>query len=477
MRTGLRITMAALILALASPMAAPAAFAQGAISESDRRQGQQAHQQIVQQFGGEVKGPLADYVRRVGLKVALPSVPGSTAGDWTITVLDSPVPNAMAIPGGYLYITRGLLGMINSEAELASVLGHEAGHVAGRHSDKRQGRAVIGALGSILAGAVFGDTVGQVANLGSSAMVQGYSRSQEHDADSRGLRYSVAAGYDPRAAADMLAALDRVATVEGRAQMEQGGLQSLFASHPVTRERIQRVRNEASRLPAGGHIGREAYLAAIDGMAYGDSAAQGIVSGPSFRHAGLRLGFDAPPGFTLQNSPQVVAGQARDGARFTFQLAPLRQGQTLEQLVDSAWRQLVQNQYPQIQYQQRRINQLDAALSEAQVQSGRSAVRVGVHAYRLDNDRAAVLVTQGPANQSQRFEPLISSFRRLNTQEVAEAGRGRRVQVVTVRAGETAATLAQRMAAPYNRVESLLALNGMEAGDIRAGARVKLITG
>ena len=140
-------TAALLLLAPAAMAQAPAqqAKAMPGLSAKDRQVGAEGYKQIVQQFGGAVEGPLASYVRSVGVKVAMASVPGSRPEDWRVTVLNSPVPNAMATPGGYLYITRGLLSMINSEAELASVLGHEAGHVAARHSDKRNSRATIGA--------------------------------------------------------------------------------------------------------------------------------------------------------------------------------------------------------------------------------------------------------------------------------------------------------------------------------------------
>lgn len=475
--TGWLAAMALLALPVAAALPVAPSQAQAAISASDKRAGLQAYGQIVQEFGGKVEGPLADYVRQVGLRVALPSIPGSTPADWTITLLDSPVPNAMATPGGYLYITRGLMGMINSEAELASVLGHEAGHVAGRHSAKRQGRATLGALATIGAALLGGDLAAQAAQLGSAAFVQGYSRSQEHDADSRGLRYSAAAGYDPRAAASMLEALERVSAVEGRQQMERAGLQSIFASHPVTRERVERVAREAAKLPSGGEVDREPYLKAIDGMVFGDSPAQGIVSGPSFRHAGLRLGFDAPPGFMLQNRPDAVLGQGRDGSQFRFAMARIEPGQPLEPVVRQTWQQLTNGRIPRVSYRETRVNQLDAALSEGAVNTSRGAVNVGVHAFRFDDRNAAIFLTQAPMNAGDRFQPLVSSFRRLTPAEIAAAERGRRIRVITVKPGDSVDTLARRMAAPYDRAESFRALNGIGNRPLKPGETVKIIAG
>lgn len=472
-----RALMVAAALALtAVPATAPAA-AQASLLQRDKAQGTQAHRQIVQQFGGVVDGPLADYVRMVGLKVAVPSVPGSRPSDWTITVLDSPVPNAMATPGGYLYITRGLLAMMNSEAELASVLGHEAGHVAARHSQRRNSRAVIGALGTVAAAMLGGSQAGQMANLGASAWVSGFSRAQENEADRLGMRYSMAAGYDPRAAAWMLQSLERVAALEGRQSLERGGLASIFSTHPVTAERVRRVTRDAAATGRTGIINREQFLAVIDGMTFGDSPEQGIVTGSSFRHAGLRIGFDAPPGFLLQNSPQSVAGQAGDGSSFLFVGARTQPDQPLEELVSQAWRQLANGRIPQIQYSERRINGLDAALSSARIQGNRGVMDVGIHAYRTAPDQVYLVRTIAPAGRGQMFDPLVASFRRLTPVEVEAAARGRRIDVVTVQPGDTLRSLAARMAPPYNREMSVRALNGIEDRPLRAGEQLKLIVG
>ncbi|MFA7440494.1 MAG: M48 family metalloprotease [Sphingomonadaceae bacterium] len=474
----LRTALLALLLAVVPVAGVVQAQSQLAgLTAQDKAQGSQAHPAIVQEFGGKIDGPLADYVRRVGLKVALAASPGSRPQDWTITVLDSPVPNAMATPGGYLYITRGLLGMINSEAELASVLGHEAGHVAARHTDKRNSRATIAGIGSILAGVLLGGDAGQIANTVGSGYVAGYSRSQEHEADQLGLRYAAAAGYDPTAAARMLAALERVSEVEGRQSMERGGLQSIFASHPVTRERINRVSRMAEQMKVRGADNSSAYLSAIDGMAWGDSVDQGMVSGRSFRHATLQLGFDAPAGFQLQNSPQAVIGVGPNGAQFRFQGAQVRPGDSLENIVSTAWSQLLQGSRPQVSFTERQVNRLDSVQTSARGRSGRTLVDMGITAYRFAPDTVYLFTTVAPAGQSAIFQPLLDSMRRLDTKEVSAAGKGRHIDVVTVTRGDTLASLAARQSPPYNRVESLAALNGITDGKVTPGDRIKLIVG
>ncbi len=443
------------------------------LSAKDRQIGQQGYKEILAQFGGRVDGSIATYVHDVALKVALAAIPGSRPSDWTITVLNSPVPNALATPGGYLYITRGLLAMINSEAELASVMGHEAGHVAARHSDKRNSRAAIGGLATIAAAILGGSQIGQIANLGANAWVSGYSRGQENEADSLGMRYILQSGYDPHAAAAMLAALDRVATVEGKA--ERAGTPSIFSSHPVTAERVQRVTAAANRTGRSGLWNRDRYLAAIDGLTYGDSPDQGIISGTSFRHAGLGIGFQAPAGFTLQNSPQAVIGRAADGSNFVMMGGQLQPGQTLEQLVADLWRQLGNGRSPSYQYGEQRINGLASAQSTARLSGQRSVVDVGITAYRLDDGRVYLFRTVAPAGRGALFGPLLNSFRTLSPRETAEASRGRHIDVVRVRPGDTIASLSARMSAPYNRPESLMALNGLGRGALQPGQEVKLI--
>lgn len=463
---------------LAMPGCATAAADQGltGLSPKDRQIGSDAHAQIVQEFGGQLSGPLSAYVRQVALKVALASVPGSRPEDWTVTVLDSPVPNAMATPGGYLYITRGLLAMINNEAELASVLGHEAGHVAARHSNKRNSRATIGALGSIAASILLGGDAASLVNTGASALIAGYSRGQEREADTLGMQYAMQAGYDPNAAATMLAALDRVGAVEGRDSFEQRGAVSIFSTHPVTAERVQRVSAQARQTGRSGATNTAAFLSAIDGMTFGESPDQGLISGTSFRHASLRLGFDAPAGFTLQNSPQAVTGQARDGSQFIFTGATAQAGQSLHDIVNTVWRQTA-GQLPQASTAERRISELDAIISSATLRNNRNQnVDIGVNAFRTAENQIYVLRTMAPAGRGQQLQSMVNSFRRLNAAEVRAASSGLRIRVVTVASGDTADSLTSRMAAPYNRVDSFLALNGLTRDGVRTGTAVKLIT-
>lgn len=476
------LAAAAAALALGQPLCAPPAAAQGRAAQQqaqpipprERQQFAQYHRQIVQQFGGEISGPLADYVRRVGLRVALAAMPATREADWTITVLSSPVPNAMAVPGGYLYVTRGLLAMMNSEAELASVLGHEAGHIAARHAQRRQTPQAVGAIGTLATAILLGTDAARLAQLGSAALIGGYSRNQEREADLLGLEAMVRAGYDPMGSPEMLASLDRVAAVEGRERLERAGVASIFSTHPVTAERVQRMTAEASRLPRGGIRNRDEFLAAIDGLAWGDDADQGLVDGPRFRHGTLGFAFAAPPGFRLQNSPAMVVGQGREGA-FRFSGVALQPGQPLEPVAAEVWRQAT-GSVPRIVPRPVRVNGMEALVAPARVSTRSGPQDVAVTVIRFSDTQGYVFLSQAPPGNGVLLDSLLASFRRLSPQEAAEARQGYRVRVVPVRAGETAESLARRMAPPYDRVQSFLALNGLEPGELRSGMRVKLIT-
>ena len=175
-----------------------------------------ANPKLIAEFGGAYTGPQAAFVERVGRRVAVRSGLSNAGADFTVTTLDSPVENAFAIPGGYIYITRQLLALMNSEAELASVLGHEVGHVAARHAASRNTRSTIASILAAGVGALTGsDLAGRAVGTGAQLYTLKYGREQEYQADALGVRYMAAAGYDPYAAAEILAVARRFDDADG----------------------------------------------------------------------------------------------------------------------------------------------------------------------------------------------------------------------------------------------------------------------
>jgi predicted Zn-dependent protease len=473
-----RIVPAIAILLLAAPPLAPAlAQAPPGLTPAERKAGADAHPQILQQFGGAMSGPVADYVRGVGQKIAVQSGGGARAQDYNVTLLNSNVNNAFAIPGGYVYITRQLLALMNDEAELAFVMGHEVAHVAARHGQKRQSRAALSNVLAGLAGVLTGSNViGQGAGLVAGLTTLGYSRDQERQADSLGVRYLAAAGYDPMAGMDSMAALGAQTALEARLQGKGGAEPSKWLStHPPSEERVARIRSEAQALvgKAGARaLNRDAFLNAIDGMIYDDDPAEGVVVGSGFRHGGLSLALDAPQGFRLNNTPQAVTGAGPNNAQFDLRAADARQN-SLAAIAQARWQQLGVQSQPAMRAT--RINGIEALEGSMQANTRNGPVEAALTVYSWSPQLALTLVSIAPQGQSASVAPVAASVRRLSGQQAAQI-RARRIQVVRVGPRDTAESLAARMAYDDDRLARFLTLNQLAANaTLKPGDRVKLV--
>ena len=263
------------IAILAIPVAAFAQAAPRYLDQRDVAEAQRQHPELVAEFGGAETGTRAAYVQGVGRRVAAYSgIPGNV---YQFTTLNSAVENAFAVPGGYIYITRQLMGLMNDEAELAFVLGHETGHVAARHAQARKSAAtrnsilgVLGAiLGSVVGGGGFGNMISQGAMQYAQLATLGFSRDQEYQADTLGIRYLLAAGYDPMSSATMLNALARADALETRIQGRDSRSTPEWArTHPLSINRTQRAQQEAQRTGRAGQglRNRDQFLAQLEGI-------------------------------------------------------------------------------------------------------------------------------------------------------------------------------------------------------------------
>lgn len=455
-----------------------------AISQADKQQGAKAHPQLLAEFGGPVSGPQAAYVERVGKDIAVQSGLSNARGDFTVTLLNSPVNNAFAIPGGYVYVTRQLAALMNNEAELAGVLGHEVGHVAARHAAKRQKAAtrnsIIGALGTILSGVLLGDsTFGrlgqQVFSQGSQLLTLKYSRSQELEADVLGIEYLRRAGYDPRAMSTVLHSLAQQNALEARLKGTSNRVPEWASTHPAPEARVPTALQRAGA-NAAGITNRDAFLGAMDGMTYGDDPKQGIVDGRNFTHPELRLHFQAPDGFFMVNGTYAVtiSGQSGKG-----QFTGASYDGNLDGYVRSAFAGLTgdgQQQITPSEVKRTTINGLPAAYASARVQNSSGQLDVVVFAYEFANDRAYHFVTLSPAGTASTFSSMFNSVRRISATEAGQV-KPRKLDVVAVRPGDTASSLAARMAFDDAQLDRFLVLNGLDAGAaLRAGDKVKIVT-
>ena len=444
----------------------------------ERRIGAQEHPKLVQAFGGLYDDPaLQRYVSSLG--GLLQQTSEQPEPPFTFVVLDSPEVNAFALPGGYVQVTRGLMALANDEAELAGVIAHEIGHVTARHSAERYSHGLVAGLGAAILGAVIdSQDVSDFANLAAGAYVQGYSRSQELEADALGVRYLSRAGFDATAMSSFLETMGAEAALAGKmAGMHGGGAQGgLFASHPRTADRVQAAA-VAAQAEFGGERGRDTYLRRIDGMVYGDSPEDGFVRGRVFAHPVLRIAFTAPPGFHLRNAPEAVVGTHPSGATMRFDEA------TLANPSISTWRYLRGEWASKVALNRVERTHVDGV--DAVAASTRVSTRSGVRDVRLIAIRAAparvyrfffATPPQKTRELSIPFRQMIASFRRLGVGQVANL-RPLRLRVVEVAPGDTVESLAARM--PFNdfRSERFQVLNGLRSGEnLRPGQLVKIVT-
>lgn len=458
------------------------ASAPQSISARDKAEGAKAHPQLLAEFGGLYAGPQAAYVTRIGRAVAAQSGLAASPNEFTVSLLNSSVNNAFAIPGGYVYVTRQLMALMNNEAELASVLGHEVGHVAAQHSQKRNAHATRAGLGAILATVLgevlLGDDGARLGQKLGSALAQryvlSYSRTQEYEADDLGVTYLARSGYEPLAASTMLAALASQTALDSRREGRgDKALPEWASTHPDPASRVVRARQRAAQVAATGHVtNRDAFLQMLDGMVYDDDPKQGVIEGNSFQHPSLRLAFTAPTGYILSNGPSAVSING-NGGQAQFSSAVYRGD--LDAYIAQVFRSV--GGQTQLAYDPPRrttMNGLSVAYAVARANSASGPVDVTVYAYEFAPNQAYHIVAITPVG-AMTFDGLFRSVRRLTESEAA-AIHPRRIAIVTVKPGDSVATLAQRMAYSDYKLERFRVLNGLSDTDsVKPGQKVKLI--
>jgi len=394
--------------------------------------------------------------------------------------LNSAVENAFSVPGGYVYITRQLMALMGDESQLAFALGHEVGHVAANHAHIREQyaqRNPLGVFGQIV-GAIFGP--GAVTNVLLQAKLDqlSFSREQEYEADTLGLRYMIAAGYDPAGAAQLLAALSRETALQARVQGRTNRQTPEWAStHPLSENRMQRALEEAratGKLGTGVHD-RDTYLDEIEGLYVDDDPAQGVIDGPTFTHPDLRIQFRVPTGYLMSNGTYAVT---ISGSAGKAQFSGGRYSGTLDNYILRLLQELTQGQVQLLvqQPQHTTINGMQAAFTTARFNSQSGPIDLSVVAYQWDSQHVYHFVMLTPGGYGiGPFAPMVSSLRKITPQEAA-AIRPRVIHVITVAQGDTIQSLASRMAYRDFKVERFMALNGLSANSqLAPGQKVKLV--
>jgi predicted Zn-dependent protease len=451
----------------------------GLMSETDEQSiGRENHPKVLQEFGGAYPDQqVQQYVSSLGNLLARASDRPNQR--FTFTVLDSPIVNAFAVPGGYIYVTRGLLALANNEAEVSGVLAHEIGHIAARHSAERYSKGVLLSIPAVLLGVVTGSQ--EVANLAGSAgavYLQSYSRDQEYQADLLGVRYLSRTNYDPYGMASFLAQLEADDKLDSKlaGNPQMADQNNIMASHPRTADRIQRAIQEAGGTQVNDPIvERDLYLRKIDGLLYGDQPEEGYIRGRRFAHPTLRFEFEVPAGFHMRNTSSAVVAVRADGGQIAFDRETERfSGGMLNYLVDQWAPQLDLRDAEWID-----VNGLEGATGTSRVNTKAGTRDIRLVAIRARNNaiyRFLFISKPELTNQlAAGFRQTTYSFRELSAGEAAQL-RPQRIEVIPVQSGDTVDSLARRMAFDDYRVERFLVLNGLKRSDrLQAGQLVKII--
>lgn len=443
--------------------------------EQEQKIGAAESPKAVQEFGGLYRDPeLTRYIDSVGQLLARTTETPNQK--FTFVVIDSDVVNAFALPGGYVHVTRGLLALANNEAEAAGVIAHETGHVVARHAAQRTTQATGASILAAAAGLLLGSDLAAQAGQGlAGAYVAHYSRDQEFEADKLGVRYLRRAGFDPEAMADFLSNLEANSELESKvAGVKDTGL-DIMASHPRTPDRVRAAIQEAG---AGGPVkdpieGREVYLRKIDGIIYGDSPNNGFIRGNRFAHPVLRFGFEVPQSFKLVNQPDQVVAKGQQGSAILFAQAEANLSPT------DYLQKLRVGDAPLGNIQRLTVNGMEAASGGMRGRTQQGDVELRVVAIRFDANSLYRFISLAPAQAASQandaFQRTVSSFHHLSSQEIASL-RPLRIQVVTVRPGDTMQSLAARTAFPDYKLERFMVLNGLKQGEaLRPGQLIKLV--
>jgi predicted Zn-dependent protease len=428
---------------------------------------------LIDAFGGVYSAPATQaYLDGVLMKIAPPSGPDGPS--YRVTMLNSPVVNAFSLPSGDIFVTRGLLALAEDTSEMAAVMAHEIGHITARHAAQRAEFEKTTALFSRVNAQVLAQRQAQdEVEARSKLAIARFSREQEFAADQIGIKIISHAGYDPYGAARFLNALGEWSAL--RASVSGAGSANrpdMMATHPSTPERVAQATEAARQFgpPGTGETGRNAYLAAIDGLAFGDDPSQGVVRDNSFIHPKLGFAFKAPDGFTLDNQSAALIGVSETGGEaLRLDSIAIPESTPVATAIGSDWIDGVKT----TSIESRKIDGLEAATAVAQGDQWSfrlGAVRLSGRLYRL----IFAAHDLSPAVDS-RFMASLDSFRQISGQDSAMAS-PEKIKIVEAANGDTAETLAARMGFMSQWLDQFLILNGLERdAALVPGQRYKVV--
>ena len=440
--------------------------------------GSKEHPKILKAFGGSYgTKELKAYVSDLGNKII--NVTNKDDLQWTFTILDSPVVNAFALPGGYIYISRGLLALANDEAELVSVIGHEIAHVKARHTAQRHAKSTITNLGLNVLDIIIGQPIiSQVASIGAYGVLASFSRSEEIEADILGKNYLIDAGYDGKGSYRFLSRLRDLSQLSSGENKKN--INSLFSTHPKTKDRMDKVKNNIAKSSLL-VTNRNKYLAMINNITYGEDEKNGIVIKNKFLHVPLNISFSAPKNFNIENKENSVIARSNnnesilifDGLinELNLNLLDIVEGNLGRTRVDLQKNFNIYNR-PSILIKDKKIITFEGR------QYQRDIILIkwfGSRVWRFN------ILTHIDANTTfyDELYKEVTNFHQLTEEEILLA-KPKKIQIYATNKGESILSLSKMMSVDKKKLEWFKILNGIdreiiESYELEPGSLVKII--
>ncbi len=441
--------------------------------DQEKAMGLQSDPEVIASFGAYNDQKLQDFITLKGKEMG--SISHRPNLDYQFKVLDSPVVNAFAVPGGYVYFTRGIMAHFNNEAEFAGVLGHEIGHVTARHSAQQYSNQMLAQIG-LVAGMVISPKFAQFGDLASQGLgllFLKFSRDHETQSDELGVEYSSKIGYDAREMAGFFSTLDRLSG-------DQGGIPTFMSTHPNPADRNKKVNAladkwQASSTKAAVKVNRDAYLRMIDGIVYGEDPRGGYVENGIFYHPDLKFQFPVPQDWQLQNMASQVQMAPKGGkAAMIFTLGGEKSLAEAEQKVSSQ---------QGMQIKDRRnvtVNGLPA-LALIVNQQNQDGSAVGALMYFIEYETRiytfyGITAAADFNNYARFFENTMSNFKKLTDPSKINV-KAERIKVQTVKSDGTLEQALRSFSTPDARLKELSIVNGMELNErVKKGMLIKTVT-
>ncbi len=443
--------------------------------DQEIQQGRSYHPEIIKAYGYYDDPELQAYVDRVGQKLAAKSHRANLK--FHFTVLDSSEINAFALPGGYVYVTRGIMAYLDSEAELAGVLGHEIGHVTARHSVRQQaGEFTSGLLGVLISAATGQAALGNLSQQLTTGLVRGYGREHELEADRLGAEYLYAVGFDPDNMLEVIGVLkdqevyeQRLAKKENRPANTYHGV---YSTHPQNDDRLKTVVRAAKKLSSKEYrdINQAAYHQHIDGMVWGSSLSQGVVVNNRFAHPDLAIALQLPAGWKVENNPQFLIARDPKGSAL-IQIGVISREKN--ESAGDALRRMTDNKDLKLEETE------NGATASTSVKLGDETQPARISAIPLDKKQMLTLIGTADKKHFKAADKAIlathKSFQKLDTAQVA-AIRAPRLHVIP-RGNYNFNSLAAQSALEYDAVNILRLLNrSFPRGNIGKLDKLKTVT-